>query len=83
MSEEKTNTIVICMGSSCFSRGNRWNLNTIQEYLRQRGVEAQVELRGDLCQGECKKGPNLTINGIFFHEVAPAGLIPLLDQHLK
>lgn len=72
--------IVICLGSSCFARGNSQNLAIIEEFLASHGLKALVRLSGKLCQDECKQGPNLTIAGVTHHEVAPEKLRQLLQQ---
>jgi NADH:ubiquinone oxidoreductase subunit E len=61
--------IRICMGSSCFRRGNRKNLEFIETYLDEHGLTAHVELVGSRCEEQCRKGPNLQINGEMFHGV--------------
>jgi NADH:ubiquinone oxidoreductase subunit E len=71
--------IEVCMGSSCFSRGNKRNLELLQEYLRQENLEHLVELRGRLCSGSCKKGPNITIDGHLYSGVTPSLLKTLLE----
>ena len=35
--------IKVCMGSSCFARGNAKNLQLIQNFLEQNEIEAEVE----------------------------------------
>ena len=72
--------IVICLGSSCFARGNSQNLAIIEEFLAAHGLKASVRLSGKLCQDECKQGPNLPIAGVIHHEVAPAQLRHILQQ---
>ncbi|MFQ3620045.1 MAG: (2Fe-2S) ferredoxin domain-containing protein [Spirochaetales bacterium] len=72
--------IEICMGSSCFSRGNRKNLEVIQNYLQTYGLENRVDLRGRLCAGNCRKGPNIEINGQVYSEVNPSALNEILSS---
>ena len=72
--------IQICLGSSCFSRGNAENLRLIQEYLTVRGLTAKVATVGHLCEDQCSRGPNLIVNGTMHHAVEPAGLRALLDR---
>lgn len=72
--------IAICMGSSCFSRGNSKNLALIQDYLRTNKVEAAINLVGHLCQDECKEGPNLAIGGHTYHRVDSAALATILQR---
>jgi len=69
------------MGSSCFSRGNNRNIEVIQEYLNSRDLPVGTELTGHLCQGQCKLGPNVTINGKMYHEVDPIVIIGLLNHY--
>jgi NADH:ubiquinone oxidoreductase subunit E len=80
MPEAQTTRITICMGSSCFSRGNGRNIEVIQDYLASHGVPPSVELTGHLCQDHCKSGPNMTINGKLYHEVDPIVIIGLLTH---
>jgi NADH:ubiquinone oxidoreductase subunit E len=75
--------IVICMGSSCFSRGNSKNLGLIQDYLQANGLEASVKLVGHLCQGLCKEGPNLTVNGQIHHRVDSTAVSSILDGYFQ
>jgi len=61
--------ITICMGSSCFARGNAQNLAFIEEYLKENNLEANIELAGSRCDGNCASGPNIIVNGIIYNEV--------------
>lgn len=72
--------IVICLGSSCFARGNSDNLAIINQYIQSLGLKASVRLTGKLCQDQCKQGPNLIIGGEFHHNVTAARLHELLEQ---
>ena len=38
--------IVICMGSSCFARGNEENLRVIEDFLKSNHLEADVLIFG-------------------------------------
>jgi len=58
------NVITLCMGSSCFSRGNQKVLAKLQEHFRTRpGSGTAVQLRGCRCGKECCRGPNLWVDG--------------------
>lgn len=78
---DSSNEIVICMGSSCFSRGNKQALSGIRSYLRERGLEDTVLFRGSHCFGKCEDGPVLKINGNVHTKVNPESLIDLLDGY--
>ncbi len=72
--------IVVCLGSSCFARGNSENLATINQHVQSHGLNASVRLTGRLCQDQCKEGPNLTIGGELHHGVTAAKLCELLQE---
>jgi len=72
--------IVICLGSSCFARGNSENLAIINQHVQNHGLNASVRLTGKLCQDQCKEGPNLSIGGELYHGVTAARLRELLQQ---
>jgi NADH:ubiquinone oxidoreductase subunit E len=75
--------IEICLGSSCFSRGNAGNLRLIQEYLASHGLAARVVVNGHLCEEQCSQGPNLTIDGVMHHAVDAAAVRALLDRRFE
>ena len=72
--------IHICLGSSCFARGNSENLRVLREYLETHGLTARVITVGHLCQDHCSNGPNLTLDGIMYHAMDAAALRALLDR---
>ncbi len=62
--ETKKPKITICMGSSCFARGNERNLAFVEEFLESRGLkdEIDVDLEGRLCTGNCANGPVVIVD---------------------
>jgi NADH:ubiquinone oxidoreductase subunit E len=84
MSETREPTeLVICMGSSCFSRGNKRNIRLIQDYIDVHGLCGKVRMKGHLCEGLCKDGPNITIDERVFSQVEPDALEVFLEDNLK
>ena len=74
--------ITICMGSSCFSRGNNINAESIERFLEENKLSGKVEVRGCLCEGHCKEGPNIRINGELLQGIEPGMLFDLLQHKL-
>lgn len=74
--------ITVCMGSSCFSRGNNINAEIIERFLRERNLTARIEVKGCLCDGHCKDAPNIRINGELIQNVEPAMVYDLLEHKL-
>jgi len=73
-SDKDSPEIVVCLGSSCFARGNAQNLSAIEAFLSNHGLADAIRVTGRLCKDECKLGPNLTICGDERHEVNTARL---------
>ena len=70
----------ICLGSSCFSRGNRDVVAYIREYLRKNHLEDKIIFRGARCMNQCNKGPNLRINERIIEEVTMSKIDVLLEK---
>ena len=76
----RTIEMQICLGSSCFSRGNRDVVMYIKEYLRKNHIEDRVIFRGARCVGLCSNGPNLTINGVSTAGVTIASIEGIMEK---
>lgn len=61
--------IKVCMGSSCFARGNINNLEYIENYIKENHLEATLDLVGAHCQNKCINGPHIFIDGKNYNEV--------------
>ncbi|MCE5345842.1 MAG: (2Fe-2S) ferredoxin domain-containing protein [Bacteroidales bacterium] len=72
----------ICLGSSCFSRGNKEVVMFIREYLRKNHLEDKVIFKGARCMGRCSNGPNLNINGVIFEGVTISKIEGILEKEL-
>ena len=72
----------ICMGSSCFSRGNKDVAIFIKDYLKQHHLEGKVIFKGARCMGNCTNGPNLLINGKITEGINMAVIESILDKEL-
>ena len=49
--------LVICLGSSCFARGNKSLVRKIDEYLKVNRLKDKVYYHGGHCFGKCENGP--------------------------
>lgn len=75
--------VTICLGSSCFARGNRKTLTEIQEYLKEHKIEEKVVFRGNHCFGMCNKGPVIKINGTIYEEMDAEEACRIIDGELN
>lgn len=76
----KTIEITICMGSSCFSRGNKENYQRINQYLKLNNLESKVFFKGKHCMNKCSEGPLIIINGTEYSKVKPEDIPFLLSS---
>lgn len=74
--------IKICLGSSCFARGNKNIVKTITGYLSENKLIDKVYFHGGHCFGRCEKGPNIVINGKSFEFIDTENIIKLLNKYL-
>ena len=74
--------IVICMGSSCFARGNEKNLAACEEFLSARGLkdEVDVDLGASLCTGNCAEGPVVIVDGKTYKNVDRGVMADILEK---
>jgi NADH:ubiquinone oxidoreductase subunit E len=72
--------IVICLGSSCFSRGNKYTLEIIKKYIKEHNLSAVVNYKGQLCSNNCGKGPVLLIDKQMYENITPENVTSLLDK---
>jgi NADH:ubiquinone oxidoreductase subunit E len=70
----------ICLGSSCFSRGNKDVVMFIKEYLRKNHLDDKVIFKGARCMGLCSNGPNLIINGVTIEGVTLSKIESILEK---
>lgn len=71
--------IIICLGSSCFARGNRDSLKFVEKYIKEHDLAERADFRGKLCSSNCGKGPILFIDKKIYEEVNVDQLATLLD----
>ena len=73
----------ICLGSSCFSRGNKEVVNFIRDYLKRNHLEDKVVFKGARCMGHCSNGPNLRINDVITEGVTLSRIEGILDKEFS
>ena len=72
--------IKICLGSSCFSRGNKKTLQVVQKYLKDHSLERDVILKGNHCFSNCSSGPVLKIGQRVYEQVTDENVLEILEN---
>jgi len=73
--------IIICLGSSCFSRGNKQVVQVIKEYLKKHHLEEAVNFKGNHCFSNCVEGPVVKINNQEYFQVDEEKIVNILNQY--
>ncbi len=80
---ENRTEVIICLGSSCFARGNRKTVKLINDYLKAHELLGMVHFHGGHCFGRCDKGPVLKIGQEFYEKLTPETINNLLDDFFR
>ena len=74
--------ITICIGSSCFSRGNERNVEVVQKFLDENNLkeEIDVELEGSLCKGRCADGPIILVDDKVYTKVDSGVMLDIMKK---
>lgn len=72
----------ICLGSSCFSRGNKEVVQFVKEYLKKNHLEDKVIFKGARCFGHCSEGPVLVINDRIIENIDISKIEKILEDEL-
>ncbi len=76
--------VELCMGSSCFARGNSTILMSLEELVEQNGLADRIELEGHLCLGKCNSGPHITIGDEEYSGISdPDAVFDLIRKALE
>lgn len=73
----------ICLGSSCFSRGNKAIVKIIDEYIRKNNLSEKVYFHGSHCFSKCEKGPSLRADGKYYNNLSEDSVKEVLYELFK
>ena len=75
--------IVLCLGSSCFARGNQELISIVKKFVVKHRLEDQVEFKGDHCFSNCADGPNMMIGTRIYSHISTENIESILEEGLK
>ncbi|MDA3868158.1 MAG: (2Fe-2S) ferredoxin domain-containing protein [Salinivirgaceae bacterium] len=75
--------ITICLGSSCFARGNKKTLQVIQKFIKDHKLEDSVFFHGGHCFGHCAQAPILKIDKRIYEQVDHMNVIDILSDEFE
>jgi len=79
----KKRKIILCLGSSCFARGNQELVPIINKYISRKNLGDKVEFSADHCFNNCSEGPNIFIDGRLFEKIGHENIENILEKALE
>ncbi|GAB6278390.1 MAG TPA: electron transport complex protein RnfG [Bacteroidales bacterium] len=73
--------IIICLGSSCFSRGNKYTVKAIDDWLKEKRLKDRVNFHGAHCFSQCVNGPVLKIADKIYEHIDKEKAIKILTEY--
>jgi len=77
---EIKNEIRICLGSSCFARGNKQTVHAIRDYLKNHQLSEKIYFHGAHCFGNCVNGPCIEVNQKLHEHIDPENALLLIEN---
>lgn len=74
--------VVICLGSSCFARGNKQMVQTVKKFLEENNLMHKLKFRGKHCFGYCENGPSMMIGEHRYEHLNPESVLEILEREL-
>jgi len=71
--------IKVCLGSSCYVRGNDKTLSFLEDYVQKNNKNISIELLGCRCTNACQDGPNIFIEEKKYSHPSQEELIQILE----
>ena len=63
--------VKVCVGSSCHVKGGSKTLIALETLIGQKDMVDKIDLRADLCLGNCLDAPNVVVDGVVHGGVTP------------
>ena len=76
--------ILVCAGTGCVSCGSFALRRELEDEVRRRGLEGEVQVVATGCNGFCERGPIALVQpeGVFYQRLTPADVPELVEEHL-
>ncbi len=80
--------VKVCVGSSCHVKGGSKTLKALEALIDKTNMAGRIDLKADLCLGNCLDAPNVVVDGDTHGGVTPdcvedffnETIIPLVKQ---
>ena len=72
--------VKVCLGSSCYVRGNDKMLAFLEKYIGESKKDISVQLLGCRCTNACQDGPNIFIGDTKYSHPSQDELMQILEK---
>lgn len=72
--------ITICLGSSCFARGNKKTVKLIDDWIKEKKLENKVSFKGAHCFCNCENGPSIKIDNKAYQNINSDNIFDILSK---
>ena len=74
--------VSVCSGTGCHASGCVKVTEALQEALKKRSLEDEVDVRTTGCHGFCERGPITVVHpsGIFYQSVTPEDVEEIIEE---
>ncbi len=63
--------VKVCVGSSCHVKGGSITLKALEALIDKKDLSDKIDLRADLCLGNCLDAPNVVVDGEVYGGITP------------
>ncbi|ABR46865.1 NADH dehydrogenase (quinone) [Alkaliphilus metalliredigens QYMF] len=76
--------MLVCAGTACESQESKEIIKNLEETLKEKGYEKEVQIVKTGCFGFCEKGPIIKIHPdhVFYVEVKPEDVNEIVEEHV-
>jgi len=76
--------VLVCGGTGCTSSGSRNIITKLEEELKERGLEKEIQVVMTGCFGLCEAGPIMIVypEGAYYNRVTPDDVSEIVEEHL-
>ena len=75
-------TIVVCVGSSCYVRGSEGLAEKFDALIKERNLNASVELTGAFCMDQCSMGVSVGVGDKVYRCVDAADAVAFFEHEV-
>jgi NADH-quinone oxidoreductase subunit G len=75
--------VTVCVGTSCHLRGAQKILSGIMAHVRNRDLDAYVDVKATFCMERCDRGPSVNVGGRKLERTTLAEAVAVVDEEVE